>query len=92
MSDCGDQFEHRAFFSCVKAKKMKAFFDEDDRDDLNVDGETTNDNFKTEVFNVLMEKLIEEINKRHLVVMEIDRNRKFGVLGRYNSITVESNE
>ena len=59
---------------------------------MEVDGETTNDNFKTEVFNVLMEKLIKEINKRHLVVMEIDRNRKFGVLGRYNSITVESNE
>ena len=45
-------------------------------------------NFKTEVFDILMDTVIKEIKERYTVVMGIDK--RFGVLWRYTSMTDEA--
>ena len=79
-----------ASFPSSRPTKRKRFFDEDETDTLEgvAASATPIENFKTEVFDVLMDTVISQIHERYTVVMELDR--KFGVLWRYKSMTDEN--
>ena len=77
----GSQSKHWQFFACNKTKKKKAFFDEEreeEDEELEDEADTPNENFKTQIFDVIFERIIQEMHERYTVVMEIDQ--MFGVL------------